>query len=70
MLRRADRGTGPKSKLKFDHQIVAIAKVVGADVVYSDDTDVKALCARETIKCQGVWELPARPADPQSKLPL
>jgi hypothetical protein len=35
MLRRTGRGAGPKSKVKFDHQIVAIAKVIGADTVYS-----------------------------------
>lgn len=68
MLRRTGRGTGPKAKVKFDHQIVAIAKVIGAAAVYSDDSDVKALCARESIECKGVWDLPARPVDAQQKL--
>jgi hypothetical protein len=70
ILRRTGRGSGPKAKLKFDHQIVAIAKVVGAAVVYSDDGDVKALCLREGIESRGVWELPPRPVEPQSSLPL
>jgi predicted nucleic acid-binding protein len=70
MLRRTARGKGPKSKVKFDHQIVAIAKVVGAVVVYSDDHDVKALCAREGLVCKGVWDLSPRPVDPQASLPL
>lgn len=67
ILRRTGRGTGPRSKVKFDHQIIAIAKVIGATTVYSDDGDVKAFCMREGIACQGVWDLPARPVDPQSK---
>lgn len=70
ILRRTGRGTGPKAKVKFDHQIVAIAKVVGATTVYSDDTDVKTLCERESIDRKGVWDLPARPVDAQRKLDL
>ncbi|HEY3847058.1 MAG TPA: PIN domain-containing protein [Acetobacteraceae bacterium] len=70
MLRRTGRGTGPKAKVKFDHQIVAIAKVVGAAAVYSDDRDVHRLCELEGLPCKGVWDLPPRPVDPQSSLPL
>jgi predicted nucleic acid-binding protein len=70
MLRRMVRGSGPRSKVKFDHQIVAIAKVAQAAVVYSDDHDVKALCAREGLVCKGVWDLPPRPLNPQTSLPL
>jgi len=70
MLRDTGRGIGSRTKIKFDHQIVAIAKVVRAIAVYSDDNDVKALCRRESLECQGVWDLPARPADAQRKLDL
>jgi hypothetical protein len=70
MLRRTARGKGPKSKVKFDHQIVAIAKIVDAAVVYSDDQDVRSLCEREGLVCKGVWKLPLRPVDPQASLPL
>jgi hypothetical protein len=70
MLRRMVRGSGPRSKVKFDHQIVAIAKAVGAASVYSDDHDVKALCGRERITCLGVWDLPPRLVNPQASLPL
>ena len=69
MLRGSGRGTGSKTKVKFDHQIVAIAKAVDADVVYSDDKGVHALCEREALPCFGVWDLPPRPVDPQSSLP-
>lgn len=70
MLRRTGRGTGSKAKVKFDHQIVAIAKAVAADVVYSDDKDVQALCERESLPCFGVWDLPQRPVDPQGSIPF
>jgi predicted nucleic acid-binding protein len=70
MLRRVPHGSGRRSKVKFDHQIVAIAKVVGATIVYSDDNDVKVLCEREGIDRKGVWDLPARPVDAQRKLDL
>jgi hypothetical protein len=65
---RTGRGTGPKAKVKFDHQIVAIAKALGADVVYSDDKGVQAQCERESLSCFGVWGLPLRPVDPQTSL--
>lgn len=70
MLRRTGRGQGPRSKVKFDHQIVAIAKVISATRLYSDDLGVRTLCDREGLECRGVWQLPQRPVDPQSKLPL
>ena len=70
MLRSTGRGEGPKAKVKFDHMIVAIAKVVGAAELYSDDRDVRALCAREGLRCLGVWDLPARPVEPQRSLPF
>lgn len=68
MLRRTGRGAGPKTKVKFDHQIVAIAKAIGADVVYSDDKGVQALCERKSLSCFGVWDLPSRPVDPQTSI--
>lgn len=68
MLRSTGRNSGPKAKVKFDHQIVAIAKVVGADTVYSDDGDVQKLCQRENLPCLGVWDLPPRPVSPQTSM--
>jgi hypothetical protein len=37
------------AKVKFDRQIVAIAKVEKASMVYSDDEDVRKLAAAEGI---------------------
>lgn len=53
------------AKVKFDHQIVAIAKTVGAEVVYSDDEDVQKLCNGSDIKVFGVWDLAPPPIEPQ-----
>lgn len=50
--------TASWSKIKFDEQIVAIAKVRGADVLYSDDEDLKKCAQRVGIKAVGVSELP------------
>ncbi len=57
--------TATWAKVKFDHQVVAIAKTNAADVVYSDDSDVQAMCRRERLKVQGVWDLPPPPVNPQ-----
>jgi predicted nucleic acid-binding protein len=60
MTRRAmGRGTKKENpdatwaKLKYDRQIVAIAKVVGATVIYSDDSDVRTIAAEVNIPVIG-----------------
>lgn len=69
---KAKRGKAQASwaKVKFDHQIVAIAKVAGADAIYSDDQDIRRLAKTPGIPVLGVWDLPAPPEDPQGKLDL
>jgi len=60
----------PKTKIKFDRQIVAIAAVEGATAIYSDDT---ALCgyAREAgMEAFLLAELPLPPEEPQADLPF
>jgi hypothetical protein len=52
--------------VKFDRQIVAIAKVYKAHTIYSDDEDVKALAENAAMKVIPSWELPL----PPSKTPL
>lgn len=68
--RSVDAKNVPWSKIKFDHQIVAIAKVLGAETIYSDDRHVRALGKKAGIAVYGVWDLPAPPIDPQRALPL
>lgn len=46
------------AKLKYDRQIVAIAKVNGADMIYSDDDDVRSLATQVGIKVTRLADLP------------
>lgn len=46
------------AKLKYDRQIVAIAKVVGATAIYSDDGDVRTIAAEANIPVIGIADLP------------
>jgi predicted nucleic acid-binding protein len=64
------RGTGDKrgsvsqpwTKVKFDRQIVAIAKVNLATRIYSDDRDVRAFATKAGLEVVSCWELPLPPA--------
>ena len=57
----------PWAKLRFDRQIVAIAKANGANRIYSDDEDVIRFAARTGIEVVSTWQL-ALPAAKQIKL--
>lgn len=56
-----------RTKAKFDHQIVAIARVEGADRIYSDDGDIKRLWSddRQVI---GIADLPLPQQDAQLRI--
>jgi predicted nucleic acid-binding protein len=56
----------PWQKVKFDRQIVAIAKVYNCHTIYSDDGDVKNIAEDLGIKVVSCWELDL----PISKTPL
>lgn len=56
----------PYQKVKFDRQIVAVAKVNGAHTIYSDDEDVRKFASKAGLKVVSTWELPI----PPSKTPL
>lgn len=58
------------AKMKFDRQIVAIAKVARARVIYSDDADVRAIAATVGITVIGTVELPLPPKNLQIEMPL
>jgi hypothetical protein len=58
------------AKVKFDRQIVAIAKVFKVSMIYSDDGDVRALAKPERIPVTRLEELPVRPATPQTEMQL
>lgn len=48
----------PWAKLRFDRQIVAIAKTNKAKRIYSDDEDVMKFAARIGMQVVPTWELP------------
>jgi predicted nucleic acid-binding protein len=58
------------AKVKLDRQIVAIAKVVKATMIYSDDSDVRKLAAEVGIADTGIAELPLPPESAQRELDL
>jgi predicted nucleic acid-binding protein len=53
------------AKIKYDRQIVAIAKTKGATAIYSDDGDIRALANRAAIQVIGIAELPLPPERPK-----
>jgi len=63
---------GPSSatwaKVKYDRQIVAIAKVSGATTIYSDDDDIAALGKEAKINVVKIKDLPLPPEDAQLKM--
>jgi hypothetical protein len=52
------KAKGPWSKVKVDRQIVAIAKVHGAETIYSDDGDVRSLGEDSGIAVTRIVDLP------------
>lgn len=67
------RGKGVEAswaKVKFDRQIVAIAKVNGASIIYSDDDDVAKLAQPTGIQVIALSALPEPPSPPQIEMDL
>lgn len=48
----------PWQKVKFDRQIIAIARVVGASKIYSDDENLAKFAKRIGIEVISIWDLP------------
>jgi hypothetical protein len=55
--------SAPWQKVKFDRQIVAIAKIHQAHTIYSDDRDVRVIAENAGIKVIPCWELPLPPSN-------
>lgn len=67
------RGAGATStwaKVKFDQQIVAIAKVSGSATLYSDDEDLRGFAAQAHIAVVRLRELELPPKEAQMDLGL
>lgn len=63
-VRKGDKRSGlnaPWAKVKFDRQIVAIAKTQSARTIYSNDNDIRTLAGIENIDVISVWDLPDPP---------
>ena len=60
--------TATWAKVKYDRQIVAIAKVAGATTIYSDDGDVATLAKAAGIEVVRLEDLPLPPEDTQLKM--
>ncbi len=67
---RREATEAPWNKIKFDRQIVAIAKVHGASAIYSDDEDLISFAEQQTIPCVRVRDLPIPESVRQPQLPL
>jgi len=53
----------PWQKVKFDRQIVAVAKVHNAHTIYSDDKHVRVFAENAGIRVIPCWELQLPPSD-------
>jgi predicted nucleic acid-binding protein len=62
------RRTETRAKVKFDRQILATAKAVGAKTLYTTDVDLAALATKNGVQAFGVHELDLPPVDPQMDL--
>jgi predicted nucleic acid-binding protein len=59
-----------KAKVKFDRQIIAIAKVNATTVIYSDDKRLRKFARKVGLTAIGVHDLPLKPDPPQRELAL
>jgi predicted nucleic acid-binding protein len=57
-----------RGKVKFDRQIVAIAKAEGASAIYSDDADVVSYTIAAGLKAYRTVDLDLRPEELQGSL--
>lgn len=61
---------GTWNKIKYDRQIIAIAKVERASALYSDDTGVRNFGKAAGLTVIASWELPLPPENPQTSFDL
>jgi rRNA-processing protein FCF1 len=59
-----------RAKLKFDRQIVAIAKANKVTVIYSDDGTLCTVARANGLRAIYTWDLPLPPQKAQQDLPL
>ncbi len=59
-----------KTQIKFDRQILAIAKIQGASVIYTDDEKLAKLVKNNGIDVVMTLDIPLPPPKIQHDLPL
>lgn len=72
-LREGDLRAGTqatRAKLKFDRQIIAIARTQSQTTIYSDDEDISTLAEPLGLEVVPVHALPVPPEDAQRRLAL
>jgi predicted nucleic acid-binding protein len=72
-LKAPKRKLTPKetwAKIKFDRQIIAIAKVNNVSVIYSDDMGLTTVAKANGLTVIHTWELPLPPVKAQTELDL
>lgn len=62
--------TEPWSKVKFDRQIAAIAKVSGATTIYTDDGGLRNTATENGFSVIGLADIPIPPESAQAELPF
>ena len=60
----------PRQLVKFDAQIVAIAKTAGASMILTTDAGLAAAAKRAGIAAPSLWDFPMPLSDAQGALPL
>jgi hypothetical protein len=60
----------PWAKVKFDRQIVAIARVVQASMIYTDDENLARIAEAVNIPTCGLADLPLPPESAQGEFPF
>lgn len=65
--KKGDAG-GTWAKVKFDRQIVAIAKANNVSTIYSEDRDIRNLAASQKITVKSVADLPLPPRPYEGKM--
>jgi predicted nucleic acid-binding protein len=65
---KRDGADGTWAKIKYDRQIVAIAKVHGVEAIYSDDGNIRSFATRHDIPVIGLRECQVPQESLQGKL--
>jgi len=65
---KREGGAGTWAKIKYDRQIIAMARVEQAVTIYSDDDNIRRFATPLGIEVIGIADLPLPPEDPQLEL--